>query len=109
MYLNLFYKFSVYIISTCILILGFASCSNSDKATSGFVYLDGKDFKLNGQDFYPVVLNYSSDLKADSNALWASPNIGYEDKDAYNKKAGNLRFKADMQMIKDLGFNTVRL
>ncbi|HTA63622.1 MAG TPA: cellulase family glycosylhydrolase [Bacteroidia bacterium] len=104
-----FRKIAVYSFSICLLVLGFMFCSNSKKAKHGFVYLEGNDFKLNGNDFYPVVLNYSSDLKADSNNLWVSPNIGYEDKDEYNKKAGNLRFRADMQMIKDLGFNAVRM
>lgn len=84
-------------------------CSSAKKVENGFVYLEGKDFKLNGQDFYPVIVNYNSDLKADSSDLWGTSNIAYEDKDEYTKKAGELRFKADMQMIKDLGFNTIRL
>jgi hypothetical protein len=103
------HKVTIYVFSTCLLLLLFTFCGSKKVSKHGFVYLDGKDFKLNGKDFYPIALNYSSDLKADSAGLWVSPNIAYEDKDGYSKKAGNHRFRADMQIIKDLGFNTVRM
>ncbi|HXD92572.1 MAG TPA: cellulase family glycosylhydrolase [Bacteroidia bacterium] len=109
MYIQFCRKIVICIFLLYLSVLFFSSCNDAKKAESGFVYMEGKDFKLSGKDFYPIILNYSSLLKADSNDLWVGPNIAYEDKDPYTKKAGNLRFKADMQMIKDLGFNTVRL
>ncbi|HWY37566.1 MAG TPA: hypothetical protein VNY73_03335, partial [Bacteroidia bacterium] len=87
------------------------SCgSKKDVHKADFVYLEDKIFKLNGKDFYPMILNYGAELMMDNKNLWVSPNTGYGDKDIqHNEELGLLKFKADMQMIKDLGFNTVRI
>lgn len=77
-----------------------------------FVSLDGKTFKLNGKDFYPMILNYGVDLMVGKGIFWVSPsNTGFKEEitPVYSKESNLLRFKADMQMIKDMGFNCVRL
>lgn len=77
-----------------------------------FVSIEGKTFKLNGKDFYPMILNYGVDLMGEKNQLWVSPsNTGFKNSNLrkHTKELDLLNLKADMQMIKDLGFNTVRL
>ncbi|HXU25767.1 MAG TPA: hypothetical protein VN698_00940, partial [Bacteroidia bacterium] len=85
MYFQLYRKVVTYVFLVCLSVLLFSSCNDTKKAESGFVYMEGKDFKLNGKGFYPIILNYSALLKADSNDLWVGPNIAYEDKDPYTK------------------------
>lgn len=102
-------KIGFYLFLAPFLLLYITACHDAKKAESGFVYMEGKDFKLGGKDFYPMILNYVTTLKGNDNELWVSPSIDYNDKTPYTKKDGELRFKADMQMIKDLGFNAVRL
>jgi hypothetical protein len=72
--------------------------------------MKGKKFKLNGEDFYPTVLNYIIALNADKNEMWFSPGRDYNNNDiAFTKESALSKFKADMQLIKDMGFNAVRL
>ena len=91
-------------------VLSFTFCSNESSYKEGFVYMEGKDFKLDGKDFYPMILNYGTELIMDKFAFWIKPNTGYDDKDIQHTKESALhKLKADMQFIKDLGFNAVRL
>ena len=108
----LYHKATFYSLVICFLSLLLSQCSNPiTKPKEGFVYMEDKTFKLNGKDFYPMILNYGTELMMGNNMLWAKPsNTGYEDRNAkYTKEAARLKLKADLQMIKDLGFNTVRL
>jgi hypothetical protein len=98
---------------TCLSVFFLSSCSTPEEKPKNpeFVSLEGKVFKLNGKEFYPMVLNYGVDLEVGNGIFWASPSntgFGNEVRD-HKKETANLRFKADMQMIKDLGFNSVRL
>lgn len=77
-----------------------------------FVYLKHKQFYLDGKPFFPLVLNYQVTLQSDKNGLWASP---YAD---YLGRNGNLlstkdsclsQLKADMELIREMGFNTIRI
>ena len=109
--LKKFTKPFVYSFFICLSAICLTLCSGGgNKHKSDFVYMEGKTFKLNGKDFYPMILNYGPELMMGNNMLWVKPNTGYEDKDVqHTKESGLLKFKADMQMIKDLGFNMVRL
>lgn len=97
----------------CGLFLSFTSCINdnsSKPASSGFVTIKDKTFKLDGKDFYPMILNYGVNMNYGNGEMWACPAFDYMDpKLEHTKEAGLKQFKADMQMIKDLGFNCVRL
>lgn len=77
-----------------------------------FVSIKKGSFKLNGKDFYPVAVNYIVSTRADKNSIWASPYFGYTP-DSINplvsKDSCQLQLEADMQLIKEMGFNTVRL
>jgi hypothetical protein len=73
--------------------------------------MDEKTFKLDDKDFYPMILNYGTELMMGNHTMWIRPsNTGFDDKKLiYTKELALLRLKADLQMIKDLGFNAVRL
>src|ERR1035437_11188909 len=104
-----------YIIRTfiiCLSAFNLTFCSNAASIHKpDFVYIENKTFKLNGKDFYPMVLNYGAELMMKNSSLWVRPAMtGYEDKHIQQtKESALLKFKSDMQMIKDLGFNAIRL
>ncbi len=105
-------SFKTLIYFLCIYVSIFFYACKNDKIIPkpGFVYIDNKTFKLDNKDFYPMVLNYGAELMMADTMLWVSPTTGYRDKDLRKtKESGQTRFRADMQMIKDLGFNAIRL
>jgi hypothetical protein len=103
----------LFAISLCCLAICLNFCSTPEKRTvsPGFVTIEDKTFKLDGKDFYPMVLNYGLDLGYTNNVFWTCPsNTGFGDqKIKHNKESAKQKFRADMQMVKDLGFNAVRL
>jgi len=79
----------------------------------GFVTIEENKFKLNGKDFYPVAVNYIAGLyMSDTGKMWPGPGTSYDTdslqpifmEDAYIKT-----LRADMELIKHLGFNSVRI
>jgi len=93
----------------------FISCKQSQEkkiAPIGFVSIKNKTFQLNGENFYPVVLNYKASLQMNNKEMWVSTYSLYEPNDKYQyttKDSCLKQFRADMQVIKDLGFNAVRI
>jgi len=80
-------------------------------SAKGFVSIEDKKFKLNGKDFYPVAVNYIISTRADKNGMWACPYFGYSPDSVLppdTKEACILQLKADMELIKEIGFNAVR-
>src|SRR5581483_8828618 len=95
-----------------IIIFSVSCKTSSQNKNPEFVSIEGKTFKLKGNDFYPMVLNYGVDLVVGNNTMWVSPmNTGFKNADTrlHSKEADLLRFKANMQITADLGFNAVRL
>jgi hypothetical protein len=85
-------------------------CSNEAAPVKpGFVYMEGKTFMLDGKPMYPMVVNYVLEMGCRNERLWIVPNGDYGDRVAVSRDSSLYYFKADMQMIKDLGFNAVRL
>jgi len=76
-----------------------------------FVSIDDKKFSLNGKEFYPIVVNYIASLQTDGKDLWACPSYDYNTDTilTLTKDSCLNRLKADMNLIKQLGFNTVRI
>jgi hypothetical protein len=109
---------SFFLFFASILLIGtlIFSCNNKINKSvppDGFVYIKGKEFLLNGKPFYPIILNYITDIQTDCKGnFWISPSRAYG-KDLqyeYTRQDSSVQqFKADMQLIKDMGFNTVRL
>jgi hypothetical protein len=72
---------------------------------------DGKFF-LENKPFYPVAVNYMVSLQADSVQMWPSSFRGYGDHSYFNHTNRDSclnELRAEMQMIRDMGFNSVRL
>lgn len=77
-----------------------------------FVHLDGNQFRLNGKNFYPLVLNYEVSLQANGKELWAAPYLGYRDSAGHPFKSKDsclAQLRNDMRRVHEMGFNTVRL
>ncbi|MBN1187705.1 MAG: T9SS type A sorting domain-containing protein [Bacteroidales bacterium] len=86
-------------------------CSN---AFAQFVEIDEetKKFMLNGEEFYPVAMNYSTNFRFDGTKIYVIPAHGYGSTNAIECDNGTdclETIKADMQMLQDLGFNSIRL
>ena len=79
---------------------------------SEFVSIEDDEFILNGSPFYPLAVNYIVTLQTDGNDLWVRPGIDYstsKDEDSLTKTAFLQKFKTDMDSIKAMGFNSVRI
>lgn len=78
----------------------------------GFVTIAEKKFKLNGKDFYPVVINYLATMRWDGKDLWPGPATSYDEDSLHNlvtKEACLKGLRADLHLIKEMGFNAVRI
>lgn len=78
-----------------------------------FVSLKGKEFILDEKRFFPMALNYILSLQTDKDKIWVAPYSGYyapgNFKHRFTTKDSSLmNLKADMDLIKEMGFNTVR-
>ncbi|HEX5000922.1 MAG TPA: cellulase family glycosylhydrolase [Bacteroidia bacterium] len=88
---------------------------NNDKKVipnPNFVSLENGTFYLDHEKFYPVALNYMVSLQANDSTMWPSSFRAYGINSNFNyttKDSSLMQLQAEMQMIKDLGFNTVRL
>ncbi|MBE7441575.1 MAG: cellulase family glycosylhydrolase [Flavobacteriales bacterium] len=73
--------------------------------------IDGK-FELNKEPFYPVALNYIISVQSNQHSFWATSCKDYQPNFKYNfsdKLTAQKQLRAEMKLIKELGFNTVRL
>ncbi len=85
---------------------------------TGFVRLDGKQFKdENGNNFYPMVMNYGVDIVRDvSSNYYFSPSHAYNTTNVYECSMGPLfqacsitEMQNDFNYIASMGFNAVRI
>ncbi len=92
--------------------------SEEDKALSvatpmdAYIVLDENGFTLGNKPFVPIVLNYKVSLQTDSNVVWPCPYLGYNKGGGPNymsRDSSLLELKADLELIRDLGFNCVRI
>ena len=78
----------------------------------GYVHIDDGVFKVDGERFFPLMLNYKAELLRFDDELsfaaakyYDNPNIH----EATTKKEAEDQFSGHMQLVEELGFNTVRL
>jgi hypothetical protein len=83
---------------------------------TGFVTLQGRQFKdENGNDFYPVIMNYSISMTYNTypptqvNHVDINPHPHNGSYITFEHAAGALAVYNDFEEISDLGFNTIRL
>ena len=98
-------------------ILAFAFLSIlSANSFAQLVTLQGKQFKLNGNNFYPVVMNYNisrttSDVLGNT-IFYATPSGSYGSTGNYecnNENTCNTDFQNQFAKVAAMGFNTVRI
>ncbi len=76
------------------------------------MYLENNTLKYQGENFYPVVMNYGVNYCTDGTNYWAVPSHGYGS--TINIECSGASdcletIKAGMQLLQDLGFNAIRL
>lgn len=77
-----------------------------------FVALDENGFNIGGEEFVPIILNYKVSLQTDSNRVWPCPYLGYNKGGSprfMTRDSSLLELKADLELIRGLGFNCVRI
>ncbi len=93
-----------------LIIIFFISCEKQKNIN--FVSIKDGHFRLHDAPFYPVALNYGVWMEANQKELWACPDFCYSDdpNSAYlPKDSCILKLKAEMELIREMGFNTVRI
>ncbi len=91
-------------------ILLHTACSNP--SNKGFVSLEDGKFRLDGQPFFPVAVNYIAHLQFNDSTCWPAPFRNYERNDRFrytNKDSALLLLKAEFTLIRKMGFNSVRV
>lgn len=82
------------------------------KNIDGFVSIENQKFKVNDTTFYPMVLNFIVSLQSNGDEFWATSYKGYypDSKFCYStKEESQKKLIADLNLVKDLGFNTIRI
>ncbi len=84
--------------------------------TGGSVTLEGKQFKINGNNFYPLIMNYNvgrtSSVVSGNLVFYASPATSYGstgDYECNDLNTCNAEFLNHFTKIRTMGFNTIRI
>src|ERR1041385_6571269 len=98
---------------TVCLTFSYAIPAAGQATVSEFVSVHGKNFYVNGQMFWPVVMNYVVDIQYDgSGNKFVCPHHGYGTTNGYETTDAASSFNAlvaDFTLLKNQGFNTVRV
>ena len=81
--------------------------SNTD-----FIYLNGNYFELRNEKFFPVMLNYIVSYRNINNEFVLSPHIDYEEIGVFESNTKEdiaHQLRGHFQLIKEMGFNSIRL
>lgn len=104
---NLFIRLFI-VVTIAVVISTFYKCNRND----GFVYLEDDVFKVDGETFFPLMLNYKVDLLRFDNDLVFAAVEYYDNPRVYEpttKEEAEDQFSGHMKLVEDLGFNTVRI
>ena len=94
-----------------VLLLVAHACGNP-APRPGFVHMENGRFVLDGEPYFPVVMNYITHLQFNDTMCWAAPfrNYAHNDRFRYTTKdSSRLLLKAEFELIRQLGFNTMRI
>lgn len=93
----------------------FFSCDNVDKGTvyeGAFVTIDNDLFKVENDTFFPLMLNYIVSFQSEGDRFIVAPSKTYDScnyVDAMGLDAVKKQLMGHFGLIKDLGFNTIRI
>lgn len=114
--MNRYYSKPLIILLLFSIFNGCSSCNNTvnfDRIVpDDFVSIKGNQFYLNGNEFYPLALNYMVSMQTDCLSIWPSPHVGYHLDLKFHetdKDSTLTALMADFQLIKKMGFNTIRV
>ncbi|MGB3947777.1 MAG: cellulase family glycosylhydrolase [Bacteroidia bacterium] len=80
--------------------------------SSKFVSIKDGKFNINNRPFYPITINYLVDLMTDNDEYWPTSSSVYKQSPKYRYRTKDsclMQLKADMDYIKELGFNSIRI
>ncbi len=94
-------------------------CTFMSIGQSGFVTLQGRNFKLDGQDFYPQVMNFGLELTTntigtqDTSLLYMTPEGTYDrlvtqEFECQDPAECDVQLLAHFAQVKAMGFNAIR-
>ena len=93
--------------------LNIGSCGKkTKKINKDFVYLKGNKFKLNNKKYFPLMLNYIVVFREIEDSVVISAPKYYEklnEYESHNLKENTTQLNAHLQLINEMGFNTIRL
>ena len=88
------------------------TCNPRNKEYYDFVYIDGDNFKIGDTVFFPLMVNYKVEPIKVGNEVVISPARYYELPMLYEAKSKDsilYQVEGHLQMIKEMGFNTIRV
>ena len=100
----------LYIIFIGISIISFSCMTNNGK--SDFIRIEGNHFEVAQDTFFPLMLNYVVSLQSHGDQFIVAPSITYDSlhyTDAVGEQAVKKQLMGHFGLIKNLGFNTIRI
>jgi len=100
------------------ILIFFSACKNKKEVeqpkvpNTPFVSLHENSFYLDGKPFYPVAVNFLVSLQAGNGEVWPTSSINYFEGSKYEfvtKDSSLKELSRQMELIKDMGFNSVRM
>lgn len=82
------------------------------RGNSDFVRMEGDHFETAQDTFFPLMLNYIVSFQSQGNQFIVAPSVTYDSlgyADAVGKRAVKRQLLGHFSLVKDLGFNTVRI
>lgn len=104
-----FITFSVLII---LIAGGIITIYFKNKLPKGFATIRNLQIEINNRPFRPIVINYIINLQSGNTALWPCSGFDYSRNNQHicsSKKQAISQLRNELQLIKDIGFNTVRI
>ncbi|QQR88160.1 MAG: cellulase family glycosylhydrolase [Flavobacteriales bacterium] len=101
---------SGFLLAALVFVVLFGGCGGTEPSHS-FVGLDKNGFVAGGERFFPKAVNYIACLRTDGKEVWMAPSTSYASHvpGRMDLAADSLQLRADLQLIRDMGFNTVRV
>lgn len=77
----------------------------------GFVGMENGRFEVDGKPFFPLVINYMTDLQWAGDSCWAASALDYQSDRRYRsgtRSGARLQLSGEFQLMRQMGFNAVR-